>query len=309
MKLSLDALLVLDAVDRRGSFAAAADELHRVPSAVSYAVQKLEEDLDVLVFDRRGHKAKLTPAGRALLDEGRALLDHARRVEDRVKKLATGWERELVIAVDSLIGAAHLLPVLCDFYALGVPTRIRMTEEVLGGTWDALASRRADLAVGANGEPPSSAVFASRPLGRVEFVFAVAPHHPLAGAPEPLPPEALVGHRRVALADTSRSLPPRTLGLDPGDDVLTMPTSQAKLAAHVAGIGIGHLPRRVAAPHLAAGTLVEKRLAEPAPVATLSLAWRSRDRGPALDWWLARLASIDYPGLVDPAKPATGTRP
>jgi DNA-binding transcriptional LysR family regulator len=308
MKLSLDALLVLDAVDRRGSFAAAAEELHRVPSAVSYAVQKLEEDLDLLVFDRRGHKAKLTTAGRALLDEGRKLLEHAQRIEDRVKKLATGWERELVIAVDSLIGAAHLLPTLCDFYALGVPTRIRMTEEVLGGTWDALSSRRADLAVGANGEPPASAVFASQTLGRVEFVFAVAPHHPLATAAEPLAPDALAGYRRVALADTSRNLPPRTLGLELGDDVLTMPTAQAKLAAQIAGVGIGHLPRRFAAPHLNAGTLVEKRLAEPGPSVELSLAWRSRDRGPALEWWLERLAALEYPGLVATTKSATGRK-
>ena len=74
MRLSLDALLVLDAIDRKGSFAAAAVELHRVPSAITYTVQKLEEDLDVLLFDRRGHRAKLTAAGRELLDEGRHLL-------------------------------------------------------------------------------------------------------------------------------------------------------------------------------------------------------------------------------------------
>ena len=74
MRLSLDALLVIDAIDRRGSFAAAGHELHRVASAITYTVQKLEEDLDVLLFDRRGHRAKLTPAGRELLNEGRHLL-------------------------------------------------------------------------------------------------------------------------------------------------------------------------------------------------------------------------------------------
>jgi len=64
MRLTLDALTVLDAIDRKGSFAAAAEELHRVPSAMTYAVQKLEEDLDALLFDRRGHRAQLTEAGR-----------------------------------------------------------------------------------------------------------------------------------------------------------------------------------------------------------------------------------------------------
>lgn len=51
--LTLEALRVMDAIDRRGSFAAAADELGRVPSALSYTMQKLEEELDVVLFDRR----------------------------------------------------------------------------------------------------------------------------------------------------------------------------------------------------------------------------------------------------------------
>ena len=72
--ITIDALKVLDAIDRRGSFAAAAGELFRVPSAISYTVQKREEDLGVDIFDRSGHRATLTPAGKYLLKEGRALL-------------------------------------------------------------------------------------------------------------------------------------------------------------------------------------------------------------------------------------------
>lgn len=299
MRLSLDALLVLDAVQRRGSFAAAAEELHRVTSAVSYAVQKLEQDLDLLIFDRSGHRAKLTEAGVALLEGGRDLLAHARRVEDRVRKLALGWESELVIAVDSLIGFAPLIPVLCDFYALNSPTRLRFSDEILGGSWDALVSRRADLAVGASGDPPSGAPvsFATRRLGAVEFVFAVAPHHPLASADEPIPPEALAGHRAVALADTSRNLPPRSSGLAGNEATLTVTTPAAKLAAQIAGLGIGHLPRGMVAPHLAVGTLVEKRLAEAAPPVQLALAWRSREKGKALNWWVERLSVLRYQGV------------
>ncbi|HEX6413615.1 MAG TPA: LysR family transcriptional regulator, partial [Burkholderiales bacterium] len=45
LKLSLEGLQILDAISRRGSFAAAAEELFRVPSTITYAVQKLEEDL------------------------------------------------------------------------------------------------------------------------------------------------------------------------------------------------------------------------------------------------------------------------
>ncbi|WP_230369313.1 LysR family transcriptional regulator [Paludibacterium denitrificans] len=65
MKLSPDALLVLDAIARNGSFSAAAEELHRVPSTITYTIQKLEQDLDIAIFDRSGHRARLTPRANA----------------------------------------------------------------------------------------------------------------------------------------------------------------------------------------------------------------------------------------------------
>src|SRR5690606_9375533 len=148
--LSLDALLVLDAIDRRGSFAAAADELHRVPSAITYTVQKLEEELDVQLFDRRGHRARLTAAGRELLHEGRHLLRAAGALESRVKRVATGWEAELRIAYDTVIPVRGVLRLVGEFYGAECPTRVRLLLEVLGGCWDALAGDRADLAIGAS---------------------------------------------------------------------------------------------------------------------------------------------------------------
>ncbi|KAG1244621.1 hypothetical protein G6F68_015377 [Rhizopus microsporus] len=102
LKLSLDALQILDAIDRRGSFAGAGKALHKVPSTISYTVAKLEEDLGVQLFDRVGPRAEPTEAGRALLDEGRHLLRAARELELRVRRVASGWETELTLAVDSV---------------------------------------------------------------------------------------------------------------------------------------------------------------------------------------------------------------
>lgn len=100
MKITLESLQILDAIDRRGSFAAAAEEVFRVPSALTYTMQKLESDLGVALFDRAGRRALLTPAGRALLDEGRILLQAADALECRVQRVATGWEdAEFVFAV------------------------------------------------------------------------------------------------------------------------------------------------------------------------------------------------------------------
>ena len=74
MSLTLEAISVVDAIARRGSFAAAAAELGKVPSALTYTVRRIEEELDVLLFDRRGRRARLTPAGEELLAQGLLLL-------------------------------------------------------------------------------------------------------------------------------------------------------------------------------------------------------------------------------------------
>ena len=80
MKISLDALQILDAIDARGSFAAAAQALFRVPSALTHAVKKLEVDLGVTLFVRQGRRALLTPAGRMRSNSGctEVLVDGAR---------------------------------------------------------------------------------------------------------------------------------------------------------------------------------------------------------------------------------------
>src|SRR5688572_25404019 len=165
MRLTLDALQVLDAIDRRGSFAAAAEELHRVPSAITYSVKQLEEALGLSLFDRARQRAVLTAAGRELLAEGRRLLRAVSDLECRVQQVAKGWEAELRIAVDTIIGVEKLCRLVEEFYREGTGTRLRLGEEVLGGTWDALASGRADVAIGASGDPPSGRNYATRPLG------------------------------------------------------------------------------------------------------------------------------------------------
>lgn len=289
MKLTLEALEALDAIARHGSFAAAARHLNRVPSALTYTVQKLEQDLDALLFDRRGHRAVLTEAGHELLTEGRHLLTAAGSLECRVRQVARGWEAELVIAVNDILPRQPLYDLLRAFYAEHADTRVRLTSEMLSGCWDALADGRADLVLGAAGDPPSGGGYRREALGEMAFVFAVAPNHPLAIVPDPLPHSERARHRAVVVADSSRRLPARTVGLLSGQDSLTVPDMASKLAAQVAGLGVGFLPAWMAAPELAAGRLLAKLPEEGQPSEPLHLAWRADHKGRALDWFRKRL--------------------
>lgn len=292
MKLTLESLELVDAIARRGSFAAAAEELGRVPSAVTYATRRLEEELDVLLFDRAGYRARLTPAGEELLREGRHLLAAADDLARRVQRVAAGWERELRIALDTIIPFERFLPLLDRFCAVA-PTQVRITEEVLGGTWDALLAGRADLAVGASQEGPAphrlSVGYRSEPLGAIELAFAVAPSHPLAALPSPLSHAEIRRHRQVVVGDTSQQLAPRATGLVGAVDVLTVPTMAAKIEAQRAGLGCGYLPRARIEAAVAREELIVKETDQGERTGTLNVAWRQDARGKAAAWWIETL--------------------
>ncbi|RQR45798.1 LysR family transcriptional regulator [Burkholderia sp. Bp9140] len=296
MKLSFEALEALDAIDRTGTFAEAAELLHRVPSALTYLVQKLEGDLGVALFDRSGRRAKLTHAGRIVVEEGRRLLHAAEQLERKAQRAQQGWETEVRICVDEILPFDALWPYVHAFYGLEMDTRLRLSTEVLGGTWDALVSRRADLVVGAADEPPELPGLVARPIGMLRHVFAVAPTHPLAAMPEPLSMASVVEYRGAVITDTSRELQPRSVAVDAGQSTLALPTLAAKLAAQCEGLAVGTLPDCIAARAIAQGKLVARQVTGMRDTTHCYLAWRDDEAGRALRWWVEQL---DRPDLVD----------
>jgi DNA-binding transcriptional LysR family regulator len=296
LRLSLEALQIIDAIDRRGSFAKAGQELHRVPSTISYMVGKLEDDLAVQVFERNGPRVVLTAAGRELLKEGRFLLKAARDLEQRVQRIASGWETELAIGMDSMFSTRALMDDMQAFYRVARQTRLRLVQEALSGPWEALLERRVDLLVGVAGEGPAGGGYVARPIGQMDFVFAVAPGHPLAAVEGPLERSHLQDHRAIVVADSARNLAPRTVGLAFGQDALTVPDMHAKFALQVAGFGFGFLPRDCVGAAMADGLLVEKQVEERRAPETFYVAWRSGEEGAALKWWRERMLQ---PGVFD----------
>ncbi len=135
-------------------------------------------------------------------------------------------------------------------------------------------------------------------LGSLCFVFAVAPHHPLASAAEPIDDAEIVRHRAVAVADSAHRLTPVTVNLLPGQEVLTVSDMEAKIAALLRGIGCGFLPEPMIRDAIAAGALKVKAVQRTRAPARLAYAWRAApgkggkmQPGLALKWWLERLES------------------
>lgn len=134
MKPLLDVLMILDALEKEGSFAAASAKLYKTPSALSYTVHKLESDLNIQLLDRSGHRAKFTRTGKMLLEKGREVLHTVRELEKQAIKLHEGWENELVIGVDDTFPFSLLAPLIEAFYQHHSVTRLKFINGVLGGS-------------------------------------------------------------------------------------------------------------------------------------------------------------------------------
>lgn len=291
--LTPDNLRLLHAIAAHGSFAAAARALGLAPSGLTWRVRQIEEALDVLLFDRSRRQARLTEAGRELLREGDRLLGEMDTVAQRVRRVATGWEPRFTLSVDGAVSRATMLELVEAFYALDAPTHLQWRDGTLTGTLEQLTDGRADLAIGVAVEAPPLADLRTAPLGDLRFVFAVAPHHPLATAREPLGDTLLRAHRMVAVADSALRQQ-ATYGLLPGQEVLTVDSLDTKIRAQLRGLGAGYLPEPMARPYIEAGLLVARQVERAARTTRLSYAWcdfGKRTRGRALQWWLERLQS------------------
>ncbi len=290
--ITLEALELLDAIDRRGSFAKAAEELNKATSALSYGVQKLEEQLKLTVFVRQGRRSVLTPAGRLLLDEGRLILKASALLADKAREVASGWEPRLKIAVESTLDYEVFFKQLLAFLTEHSSVEIDVCESVLNGGWEALEHDRVDLVIGVPGPVPIQKGFRALPIGNGDMIPVIASQHPLAhlaNSPEALK-AALPKLRRVITHDTATVSILRNAGLSLGDsDKLYVQNMDQKIHALCAGLGIGHLPRHRAQSHLDSGHLLALSLN--AELEHNFIAWKLANKGRALHTLSARLAT------------------
>ncbi len=293
--LTLEALRVVDVIARTGSFSAAAVALDRVPSALTYTVQRLETDLGVQLFERHGRGARLTPAGQTLLRDGRSLLQAADRVADQVRRTAGGWEAELRITVNGILPFGRLQALIADFRSVSPGTRLVFRHEVLSGAWESLSDDRADrlLAATSEGQPLAVRIeqISVRPMGTVRFRYCMAPTHPLAALPEPLTVAQLLDHCAIVVGDTSRHGEARSAGLLANQPVISVATLEHKIALQLAGTGVGFLPSGMARPYLDSGRLVARDVELRNPEQQVWFAWQNRHPGEALAWWIDRLST------------------
>lgn len=288
--LTLESLRVMDAIDRRGSFAAAAEELGRVPSALSYTMQKLEEELDVILFDRSGHRTKFTNVGRMLLERGRVLLEAADKLTSDAEALAKGWETHLTIVCEALVPAESLFP-LVDKLAEKSDTQLSLITEVLAGAWERLESGRADIVISPDMHFRSSSEINSKVLYTLNHIYVASPSHPIHKEPEPLSETTRVKYRGIAVADTARERPVITVQLLDKQQRLTVSSIEDKRKALIAGLGVATMPYPLVEQDIKEGRL-KVVAAEFSHESNMIMAWRRDSMGEAKSWCLREIPKL-----------------
>lgn len=294
--LTFDQVRVFLAVVDRGSFSAAARQLRRAQSAVSYAIANLERQLRVPLFDRSQRRPMLTEAGRALLVDARRVAQDADGMIARALGLARGLEAELTLVVDAMYPLPRIVSALAEFRAEFPSVPPRLYVESLGSVPKLVID--GVCALGVTGWlPDGDHGLVGQALGSIKLVCVCAPTHPLAAMGAPIPTAVLRDHVQLVLTDRSP--------LTAGRDLFVLATQAWRLAdlgaKHsmlLSGLGWGNMPKHIVEDDLAAGRLVQIRPAENTPRNSdglfdlpITLVRRAdRALGPATRWIADHLA-------------------
>ncbi|MDY3114697.1 MAG: LysR substrate-binding domain-containing protein [Sutterella sp.] len=289
MFLNTQTLLVIVTLAECKTFTSAAERLNRVPTALSYTLNKAESDLGVKLFHRRGKALELTEAGYYFVKNSLSILSQLYDLQHSTQRLASGVEPLIRITLNNIINPQALFELIRESLRHFPQTQIALTTDVHDGVWDALMDKRADIAVGAPNQLGLFDDIVSEEMGIATWVFAISPAHPLAKIQHPLSQEDLRAYPAITIPDTSRKLPPKVAWLLRGQQELIAPDFHTKIKMHVAGLGIGFLPRYFAQPYIDDGRLVALPVEITKIPTPLHLAWATHPPQPCRTWWLKQL--------------------
>lgn len=291
--LSEQALELIDIVAQVGSFTAAANKLHKVPSAVSYAVKQVEEELGVPLFIREHRSVRLTPAGEHFVKQARTILGQLDDIKQGTQKVANGWQPKLSIALDNIVRADRISVLITEFYRNFQDVELDIQIETFNGVWESLSTGRSDIAIGATTAIPTGGIYQYKDMGTIDWTFVVAKNHPLAEFDRPLTDEELLPYASICLEDSARDIPQRNIWRLTNQRRILVPDWIRALNCFIDGLGVGYMPSHLVSPFVLAGRLVEKQLANPVHNSPCCLAWNGSNKSPALDWVLDYLGDTD----------------
>jgi len=253
--MTLDQLRALQAVVEHGGFRPAADALFKSQSAISIAIRKLEEELDIALFTRDKYRPELTEAGRAIYSKGLSLLNQASELGDLAHHFAQGEEPELRVAMSAVVPVEAALGLFSDIKAMAPATRLVLLMETLNGTLERLEDDEADIAICETFDHQDHYSYA--PLTTIEMASVISPKHRLADRFDSLTEKDMAGSTQIIVRDTSRHSEKRTAGIVEGTQHWVVSDFTTKKQIIASGIGWGRMPLHMVREEIENGTLLQ----------------------------------------------------
>ncbi len=176
--MTLTELRYIVAVARERHFGRAAEACHVAQPTLSVAVKKLEEELDVKLFERGSNEISVTPLGEEIIRQAQAVLEQAQAIKEIAKRGKDPLAGALRLGVIYTIGP-YLLPDLVRNIMAEVPQMpLILQENFTVKLLEMLRAGELDCAIMA--EPFVDAGLAVAPLYEEPFMVAVPRTHPLA---------------------------------------------------------------------------------------------------------------------------------
>ena len=176
--MTLTELKYIVAVAREKHFGRAADACYVSQPTLSVAIKKLEEELDVKIFERSAGEVSVTPLGEAIVRQAQSVLEQAAEIKEIAKRGKDPLSGALTLGVIYTIGP-YLLPELVRNSIKMTPLMpLMLQENFTVKLLEMLRTGEIDCAIVA--EPFPETGLAMAPLYDEPFMAAVPSNHPLA---------------------------------------------------------------------------------------------------------------------------------
>lgn len=200
---TLDQLQIFIAVGETGSFSAAARKLNRAQSVVSYAINNLEQQLSVELFERAGlRQPRLTDEGQAMLADARRIVAGLQDMRARARGLKLGLEAALSLAISTLVPLDAMIAMLRHFREEFPTVSLTLNVGELGMVAESVLSGRSDIGFG-GALLKEDDCLAVKQIGQSYMIPVAAACHPLARIDHPLSLSDVRDEVQLVVTDTS----------------------------------------------------------------------------------------------------------
>jgi len=238
MWITIEQLQCLKAVQESGSLNAASEQLNKAKSAISYSINKLDEQLGFSTLDRSEYRIKLTPKGGAFLDKAEDILIKMENLKDEAHKIASGLEMKVRMSATAIYPSNILTPILKKFMLEFPSTEFTFHREILSGE-RMLQNDQVDIAIFENVQ--NLLDFEVKKIDRIDLQLVVAADHPFLKLTKPEQHlENLLAYPHIIQRSTLPS--ENDIGIPEKSKRWTVSDIDSKKDLILNGLGWGRLP-------------------------------------------------------------------